>query len=81
MEAAAGFIAGVTWNLTSFKKKNALLTNPLSTIFSASFDGLIFGFGAMLVSAFIPEFARSIVPIALGASSFYYFWKWINKLQ
>lgn len=65
--SAVGFIAGF-FNTTT---KN-ITTEPLTTIFLGSIDGLIYGGCAVLVSKLVPREFRAMVSISLAISVAYY---------
>lgn len=72
MVVTSGFVAGFIW---SVDKPKDFVEYPLSNLLYSSIGGAITSIGASIVSMFIPDSMKPIIPICLGFSSIYHIHK------
>ena len=62
-----GFLHGFSQEINH----HDVLTHPLSTVFKGAFTGAFYGIGTEVISGFMPEQMRFLIPITALASAIY----------
>lgn len=71
---SAGFFGGICWSVFSSKENvEHFLEYPLTHIFFKSYNGFLFGIGALFVSRYVPNLIKPIIPISIILSIGYHY--------
>lgn len=77
------YTTGCIWGVVSVLTTSNILENPISTVIYATVRGGMYGIGAGIACAFIPDRYRAVVPIACAAASVnagaHIYWNSVSK--